>query len=142
MKARASSPRKTGVKRIGNAIQPLQWLNFFMADMQAGVGPFLGVFLLAHGWKSGLIGTVMTLGGIAGMLMTAPAGAMIDATSRKRTYVIIPGIFTVLASAIILLSQQLWLVAASQVAPPLPARRSALPSAAGSLRKWVIPPCS
>jgi len=28
------------------------------ADMQAGIGPFLGVFLLAHGWESGLIGTV------------------------------------------------------------------------------------
>jgi hypothetical protein len=44
-----------------------------MADMQAGIGPFLGVFLLAHGWESGLIGTVMTVGGVAGMLMTTPA---------------------------------------------------------------------
>ena len=39
---------------------PLLALNFFMADMQAGIGPFLGVFLLAHGWQSGWIGTVMT----------------------------------------------------------------------------------
>ena len=39
--------------------RPLQSLNFFMADMQAGIGPFLGVFLLAHGWRSGLIGSVM-----------------------------------------------------------------------------------
>jgi hypothetical protein len=31
----------------------LQALNFFMADMQAGVGPFLRVFLLTHGWQSG-----------------------------------------------------------------------------------------
>lgn len=27
-------------------IWPLLSLNFFMADMQAGIGPFLGVFLL------------------------------------------------------------------------------------------------
>ncbi|MBS0528140.1 MAG: MFS transporter, partial [Proteobacteria bacterium] len=47
-------------------IRPLLALNFFMADMQAGIGPFLGVFLLAHGWQSGLIGTVMTVGGVAG----------------------------------------------------------------------------
>jgi hypothetical protein len=47
------------------AIWPLLSLNFFMADMQAGIGPFLGVFLLAHGWESGLIGTVMTVGGVA-----------------------------------------------------------------------------
>jgi MFS family permease len=87
-----------------------------MADMQAGVGPFLGVFLVAQGWRSGRIGTVMTLGGVAGMIMTAPAGALVDATSRKRAYVIVPGIFTILASAIVLLSQRFWLVAASQIA--------------------------
>ncbi len=103
-----------GSERRG--IWSLQALNFFMADMQAGIGPFLGVFLLAHGWQSGLIGSVMTIGGIAGMLVTGPAGALIDATSRKRLYVVIPGICTVLASAVILLSQYFWLVAASQVA--------------------------
>ena len=97
-------------------LRPLMSLNFFMADMQAGIGPFLGVFLLAHGWQSGLIGTVMTVGGVAGMLMTAPAGALVDATRRKRLYVVVPGICTVAASALILLSQQFWLVAASQVA--------------------------
>jgi MFS family permease len=74
------------------------------------------VFLLAHGWESGLIGTVMTIGGVAGMIMTTPAGALIDETKRKRAYVIIPGIFTVAASAIILYSQSFWVVAASQVA--------------------------
>ena len=95
---------------------PLLSLNFFMADMQAGIGPFLGIFLLGHRWESGLIGTVMTVGGVAGMLMTAPAGALIDATSRKRLYVIVPGVCTVAASSIILLSQQFWLVAGSQVA--------------------------
>jgi MFS family permease len=94
----------------------LQSLNFFMADFQAGIGPFLSVFLLAHGWESGLIGTVMTIGGIAGMIMTTPAGAMIDASKNKRAYVIIPGIFTIIASAIILYSQSFWIVAASQVA--------------------------
>jgi MFS family permease len=97
-------------------IRPLLSLNFFMADMQAGIGPFLGVFLLAHGWQSGLIGTVMTVGGVAGMVMTTPAGAMIDATRRKKLYVIIPGICTVIASGLILLSQNFWLVTLSQVA--------------------------
>ncbi len=97
-------------------IWPLLSLNFFMADMQAGIGPFLGVFLLAHGWQSGLIGTVMTVGGVAGMLMTTPAGALVDASRRKKFYVIIPGICTVIGSGIVLLSQGFWLVATSQVA--------------------------
>ncbi len=87
-----------------------------MADMQAGIGPFLGVFLQSHGWASGLIGSVMTMGGIAGMAMTAPAGALIDATRYKRAFVAIPGVCVVLASALILLSQEFWIVSVSQVA--------------------------
>lgn len=96
--------------------RPLEALNFFMADMQAGIGPFLGVFLLAHGWHSGWIGTVMTIGGVAGMIMTAPAGALVDATTHKRAFVVVPGVCAVLASAIVLVSQEFWLVALSQVA--------------------------
>ena len=87
-----------------------------MADVQAGIGPFLGVFLVAHGWQSGSIGSVMTIGGIAGMVMMAPAGAFIDETTHKRTCVIVLGICTVLASMIILVSQFFWVVALSQVA--------------------------
>src|SRR5471032_1707627 len=102
--------QESNVGSVRRGIWPLQALNFFMADMQAGIGPFLGVFLLAHGWQSGLIGSVMTIAGVAGMLMTAPAGALVDATARKRSYVIVPGICTVLASAVILLSQNFWLV--------------------------------
>ncbi|TPG51591.1 MFS transporter [Sphingomonas glacialis] len=94
----------------------LQALNFFMADMQAGIGPFLGVFLQQRGWTSGPIGTVMTAGGVAGMLMTAPAGAFIDHTEKKRLVVIVTGISTVLASFLILLSQSAWVVTVSQVA--------------------------
>src|ERR1700683_4417274 len=86
-----------------------------MADMQAGIGPFLGVFLLAHGWESGLIGTVMTVGGVAGMLMTTPAGALVDAIRHKKLCIIIPGICTVIASGIVLLSQSFWLVTLSHV---------------------------
>lgn len=94
----------------------LESLNFFMADMQAGIGPFLGVFLQQRGWATGAIGLVMTLGGVAGMALTTPAGALVDATTRKRTYIIVSGVFTVLASALIWTSQSFWVIASSQVA--------------------------
>lgn len=94
----------------------LSCVNFFIADLQAGMGPFLGIFLLAEGWQTSMIGTVMTLGGVAGMFMTAPAGALVDSTNKKKLYVIIPGICTVLASALILLSKEFWVVSVSQVA--------------------------
>jgi MFS family permease len=94
----------------------LQSLNFFMADMQAGIGPFLGVFLQQRGWQTGPIGTVMTLGGVAGMVMTVPAGAFIDHTDKKRWVVVVTGICTVLASFLILWSQTGIVVGVSQVA--------------------------
>jgi MFS family permease len=98
------------------ATRALQALNFFMADMQAGIGPFLGVFLQQRGWTSGPIGTVMTAGGVAGMIMTVPAGAFIDHTEKKRLVVIVTGICTVMASFLILLSQSGLIVTISQVA--------------------------
>jgi MFS family permease len=94
----------------------LQSLNFFMADMQAGIGPFLGVFLQQRGWQTGPIGTVMTAGGVAGMIMTVPAGAFIDHTEKKRWVVVVTGICTVLASFLILWSQSGLVVTVSQVA--------------------------
>jgi hypothetical protein len=47
----------------------------------------------------------MTLGGVAGMAVTTPAGALIDATTHKRSFVIVSGIATVIASTLILFSQ-------------------------------------
>jgi len=95
---------------------PLESLNFFMADLQAGVGPFLGVYLQAQGWQSGAIGDVMTIGGVAGMAITTPAGAVVDASRHKRLLLIASGLCSMLASAAILLSHRFWVVAASQVA--------------------------
>lgn len=57
----------------------------------------------------------MTLGGVAGMIMTAPAGALIDATSRKRSFIVAAGVCSLIASGILLLWQSFWLVSLSQV---------------------------
>ncbi|MHC2295356.1 MFS family permease [Bradyrhizobium barranii subsp. barranii] len=98
---------------------PLYAVNFFMADMQSGIGPFVGVFLQERGWATGLIGTAMTIGNVAGMLVTTPIGGFIDSSRNKRLWVVIPGICVVLASAIILISQSFWAVTLSQVAQSL-----------------------
>jgi MFS family permease len=100
-------------------IRALECLNFFMADVQAGIGPFLGVFLLAQGWKTGAIGAVMTAGGVVGMIAIAPAGALVDATHRKRLLVAVSSVLTVLASALLLVSSATPLVALSQIATAL-----------------------
>jgi hypothetical protein len=58
----------------------------------------------------------MTIGAIAGVVATAPAGAWVDASNRKRTLLVIPGLCAVLAPSVILTSQSFWPVAISQVA--------------------------
>ena len=62
----------------------LSLLCFALADVRDGLGPFLGIFLQSHGWTPDSIGYVMTIGGLAGMAVTAPLGALADATRRKR----------------------------------------------------------
>jgi predicted MFS family arabinose efflux permease len=107
-----SQKSKTGPARLW----PLLAVNFFMADMQSGIGPFVGVFLLERGWASGMIGTALSIGNIAGMLIATPVGGFIDTSSHKRAWVIVPGIAVVAASSIILVWQNFWAVSASQVA--------------------------
>ena len=97
-------------------LRSLLAVNFFMADMQSGIGPFVGVFLLERGWASGMIGTAMAIGNIAGMLITTPVGGFIDASRHKRSWIVVPGAAVVAASSIILVWQNFWAVTASQIA--------------------------
>jgi MFS family permease len=66
-------------------VRPLEWLNFFLADVQTGLGPFLAAYLASSGWNPASVGYVLTFGGLVGVAMQTPAGAVIDAVHRKRT---------------------------------------------------------
>jgi hypothetical protein len=33
------------------SLRGLDWLNFLLADVQTGVGPFLAIYLAAYGWN-------------------------------------------------------------------------------------------
>jgi MFS family permease len=69
--------------------RPLDWLNFFLADVRGGLGPFLAIFLLdVHHWSLGRIGLVMTIGGLASVIAQTPAGALVDAILWKRGLII------------------------------------------------------
>jgi predicted MFS family arabinose efflux permease len=93
----------------------LEGLSFFMADMQAGIGPFLGVLLLAHGWRAGAIGTAISVGAVAGMIAVGPCGAFVDATTHKRSWIAVAGLASLAASGLVLISQQPWVIGASQI---------------------------
>lgn len=95
---------------------PLLALSFFAADVQAGVGPFLGIFLQAHGWTPDRIGSVLTLGGIVAMLVTAPAGALVDASTWRRMIVALASGLSIVAALILWIWQGFWPVTLSQIA--------------------------
>lgn len=98
-----------------NSLLALNALNFFMADVQGGLGPFLGVFLQARHWSPAQIGIVMTIGGIAGMAVTTPAGALVDHTFRKRAIVVAAAVIIAVASMAILTRPDFLVVAGAQI---------------------------
>ncbi|HWX46473.1 MAG TPA: MFS transporter [Roseomonas sp.] len=62
----------------------LDWLNFFVADVQTGFGPFVAVYLTTQAWTEVQIGFALSLGTLTAMLSQLPAGALVDATQHKR----------------------------------------------------------
>ena len=64
---------------------PLDWVNFLLADVQGGVGPFLAVFLTSsQHWQAGAAGMALTVGGIATVLARAPAEALLGAVAGRK----------------------------------------------------------
>lgn len=85
----------------GPALPALDWLNFFVADLQTGFGPFIAVYLTTNKWTQGQIGVALSIGAAATMLAQVPAGALVDALPRKRLAATI-GLVLLAASAVLL----------------------------------------
>lgn len=65
-------------------------LNFCIADVQNGMGPYVALFLQsAVGWGPAQIGTALAAGNLAQVAAQTPAGALIDRLRRKRTLLIV-----------------------------------------------------
>jgi MFS family permease len=62
----------------------LDLLNFFVADVQTGFGPFVAVYLTTHKWTQVEIGFALTLGTMVALISQIPAGILIDAVHNKR----------------------------------------------------------
>jgi len=62
----------------------LDWFAFFVANLQAGFGPFVSVYLTSERWTQTDIGLVLTIGGIASLALQIPGGAVVDASDAKR----------------------------------------------------------
>jgi MFS family permease len=65
-------------------LRALEWLNFFVADVQTGLGPFLAAYLAANGWSPEKLGVLLTFGGLLPIAFQIPAGALVDEIPAKR----------------------------------------------------------
>lgn len=109
----------------------LDSLNFFLADVRDGLGPYLAIYLLAvHHWDPASIGVVMTLAGIAALVTQTPAGALVDRSRAKRALVIIAALLVTVSCvllpfissfSLVALTQALSAAAASIFAPAISA---------------------
>ena len=50
----------------------LDWMNFFLADVQTGFGAFVAFYLADLGWAKDQVGMALTAGTLAGVLCQAP----------------------------------------------------------------------
>ncbi|CAN5914615.1 MFS transporter [soil metagenome] len=103
------SPASNAAPRTGPAsaddkrgsVQWLKALNFSIADVQNGMGPYMALFLQssAH-WSTAQIGTALAFGNIAQVVAQTPAGALIDRVHNKRALIAIGIVMIALACVV------------------------------------------
>jgi MFS family permease len=108
---------------IGEQKQPsrqslyaLDCLNFFLADVRGGVGPFLVTYLLAvHHWNPAEIGLVMSVMGIANLLADTPCGALVDSVKKKRLLIVAAALLMGVSCTFITIFPTFYCISAAQI---------------------------
>jgi MFS family permease len=101
---------------VRSADRSLDAVNFFLADVRDGLGPYLAIYLLAvHKWDPASIGLVMTVAGLAALLAQTPAGALMDRVNAKRATVVIAALLVTGSCVVLPWITSFTLVAATQV---------------------------
>jgi MFS family permease len=83
------------------SLRALDWLNFFVANVQTGFGPFIASYLATHKWTQGEIGLALSVGTISAMVSQVPGGAAVDALRNKKGAAAW-AIIAIIASAVLL----------------------------------------
>jgi MFS family permease len=79
----------------------LDLLNFFVADVQTGFGPFVAVYLTTHKWTQVQIGLALTVGTVVSLISQLPAGAVVDAAHSKRATASVALIGVIIAASLL-----------------------------------------
>jgi MFS family permease len=97
------------------SIHALEATNFFLADVQTGLGPFLAAYLAGAGWGPGRVGMALTIGGMITVVLQAPAGAVVDQLRSKRLILVLASAVLGLGAILLSITAAPWAVYASQV---------------------------
>jgi MFS family permease len=100
-KTHSSGTTPEAVELRQRSVAGLNGLNFFVADMLTGFGPFVAVYLTANGWHPTDIGFALSVGTMAAIAGQVPAGMLVDAVSHRRL-VTAAGIGAIVVSALML----------------------------------------
>jgi predicted MFS family arabinose efflux permease len=96
-------------------LRALDGLNFFLADVQTGVGPFLAIYLAGYKWNEERVGLALTVGGIAGILTQTPMGGLVDFLRSKRAAVAVAVAALAAGALMIAAFPSFWPVMGAQV---------------------------
>jgi sugar phosphate permease len=92
----------TGSDRDSRGRRALDALNFFLADVRDGLGPYLAIYLLIEQkWDEASIGIVMSIAAAVGILAQTPAGVLVDVIRAKRGLMVAPAIAVTGASLLL-----------------------------------------
>ena len=97
------------------SLRALEWLNAIVADVRAGVGPYLAIYLRAsRHWDPEQIGLAMSAMDLASVLGQTPAGGLTDRARDKRLLVVAAAVGVAAGSLLVVHSQHVPPVIAAQ----------------------------
>jgi predicted MFS family arabinose efflux permease len=106
---------KNSLRSPKKSLRSLDRLNFFLADVRDGVGPYLAIYLQAsHKWSPANIGIAMSAMGIATVIAQTPAGAVVDRLRQKRLLVVVAAALVAVGCIGMILSPTLQTVVSAQ----------------------------
>ena len=87
----------------GRSVHALEWANFFLADVQTGLGPFVAAYLASAGWRPDRVGHALTTAALLTVALQMPAGWVVDHVNRRR-FLLVAGTVVLGAGALLLSS--------------------------------------
>ncbi len=98
------------------SLRGLEALNFLMADVAGGLGPYLSVYLAGgRHWGAGEIGVAMAASSIAAAIFQIPAGLLVDAARSKRLLIAGSGLTIAVGCLLIAAFPHFYSVVAAQI---------------------------